>query len=765
MGRNEPLKGGSSSKSAAPNLAQQATKFEKLLLDLLGFDFQLDPALTVEIQKIEQSCPRNAYSMDQISREFFGRLNEKLNINKDIVAEIFRLSASSKITFNYHQKKTISFFLNRNMVDGLEEFLQGLGIHQDLMTSLRTSFLGASNAETKEALIRESHSPSKLRKKLEREVLSDVAASAAGCLIWSIYDPASLRKAFATSESFAASNDFLSDLRLVSPELFSRERALLVSKFSVSDLDNPNLLEQSRRLIEEQYRNVSNYGYLSLIIEVPEQNQMLAWELASHVQFFGERFLLTKTDKVFFRKEEIEKATTSKILDLDLETARFDLMTEGFSYRDLFVMHDNEGLVKKLILIMQKNERDETLVPCPTCRSSDVRGNSYPSLGVKSWECQNRLCPDRSIYNRGKRYSFKSLLMQAAIEHDDNLIPTSLIRKWRRDVLPVESDSVILEMLIRFFSMSGDSVVLQGFDSLELDLPKTRSFKLESKNSKKSDTSTGTDAFFARFLPPSFISQVSDGTLEAIPNSVINGDSRVVLETLRSESFDAAVTSPPYYNAREYSQWENLYLYLHEMQGISAEVFRTLKPGSRYFFNIFDYFDNENIVTFSAMGNKRLTLAATFIEMFKKVGFEFEGISVWDKGDVEGKRSFNAGNSSPFYQAPLNCWEHMIVLRKPGIDTAHQTLNKVYKISPVMKMIRGINVLGHTAPFPIDLPKTFLSGLPKNSLILDPFGGSGTTAKAALELGLDYYIIEKDETYSKLADDLIREFRNVAKKR
>jgi DNA modification methylase len=763
MSRSEPLKKGNSSKSAAPNLARQVTKFEKLLLDLLGFDFQLDTALIDEIQKIEQVCPRNAFSMEQISTEFFGRLNEKLNINKDVVAEIFRLSALSKITFNYHQKKTISFYLNRNMVEALEKFFQELGIHQDLITSLRPSFTGASSSETKEALIRESHSPSKLRKKLEREVLTDVAASAAGCLIWSIYDPASLRQTFAPSESFAASNDFLSDLKQVSPELFSRERALSVSKFSASDLENPNLLQQARALIEDQYRSISNYGHFSLIIEVPMENQILAWELASHVQFFGERFLLTKTDKIFFRKEDIEEATTSKILDLDLKAAKFDLMTEGFSYRDLFVMHDNEGVIKKLILIMQKNERDETLVPCPTCRSSDVRGNSYPSLGVKSWECQNRLCPDRSIYNRGKRYSFKSLLMQAAIEHDDNLIPTSLVRKWRRDVLPVESDSIILEMLIRFFSMSGDSVVLQGFDSLEMDLPKTRSFKLETKYSEESDISLGTEAFFARFLPPSFNSQVSEGILEAIPNSVINGDSRVVLASLRSDSFDAAVTSPPYYNAREYSQWENLYLYLHEMQGISAEVFRTLKPGSRYFFNIFDYFDNENIVTFSAMGKKRLTLAATFIEMFKKIGFEFEGISVWDKGDIEGKRSFNAGNSSPFYQAPLNCWEHMIVLKKPGIGTPLQSLNKVHKISPVIKMIRGNNVLGHTAPFPIDLPKAFLNGLPRNSLVLDPFGGSGTTAKAALDLGLDYYIIEKDETYSKLAENLIREYGNVSK--
>ena len=755
-----PVKAGKSAKSAAPSLTHKATKFEKHLFELLGFDFQLDPALNSQIGKIEQDCPRNAFSGDQISTEFFGRLNEKLNINKDVAAEIYSLLASSKITFNYHQKKTISFYLNRNMTEALEQFLRGIGINEDLIRRLKPSFIGASHAETKEALIRESHSPSKLRKKLEREVLSDVAASAAGCLIWSIYDPASLRQTFASSESFAASSDFLSDLKLVSPELFSREHALSVSKFSESELDNPNLLEHARALIEDQYRRVSNYGYFSLIIEVPAEKQNLAWELASYIQFFGERFLLTKTDKIFFRNEEIEQITTSKIAGLDLEAAKFDLMTEGFSYRDLFVMHDNDGVVKKLILIMQKNERDETLVPCPTCRSSDVRGNSYPSLGVKSWECQNKLCPDRSIYNRGKRYSFKSLLMQAAIEHDDNLIPTSLVRKWRRDVLPVESDSIILEMLIRFFSMSGDSVVLQGFDSLEMDLPKTRSFKLEKKNTEKSNTTRGTDAFFSRFLTPTIDPLLPQGTLRAIPNSVINGDSRIVLASIQNDSFDAAVTSPPYYNAREYSQWENMYLYLHEMQGISAEIFRTLKPGSRYYFNIFDYFDNENIVTFSAMGKKRLTLAASFIEMFKKIGFEFEGISVWDKGDIEGKRSFNAGNSSPFYQAPLNCWEHVIVLKKPGNSSNIDSLNKVYKISPVIKMIRGNNVLGHTAPFPIDLPKTFLSGLSRHSLVLDPFGGSGTTAKAAMDLGLDYFIVEKDVTYSKLAMDLIRDHEN-----
>lgn len=44
---------------------------------------------------------------------------------------------------------------------------------------------------------------------------------------------------------------------------------------------------------------------------------------------------------------------------------------------------------RKYYCSLRKNMRDERIVPCPTCRSNNVRGNSYPVLGVKSWECNN----------------------------------------------------------------------------------------------------------------------------------------------------------------------------------------------------------------------------------------------------------------------------------------------------------------------------------------------------------------------------------------
>src|SRR5437660_12875082 len=102
------------------------------------------------------------------------------------------------------------------------------------------------------------------------------------------------------------------------------------------------------------------------------------------------------------------------------------------------------------------------------------------------------------------------------------------------------------------------------------------------------------------------------------------------------------------------------------MYNVARQVYRVLRPGSYFLFNIFDYFDNENHVVVSAMGKKRMILGAYCIDLFCRAGFRVEGNVAWYKGEIEGKRNFNQGNRSPYYQFPFNCWEHVLVFRKPG---------------------------------------------------------------------------------------------------
>jgi DNA modification methylase len=64
---------------------------------------------------------------------------------------------------------------------------------------------------------------------------------------------------------------------------------------------------------------------------------------------------------------------------------------------------------------------------------------------------------------------------------------------------------------------------------------------------------------------------------------------------------------------------------------------------------------------------------------------------------------------------------------------------------------------GHPAVFPVALPAFFIKLLsPENGLVLDPFGGSGTTAIAALQLKRDSIIIDNNKYYCMVAVNQIR---------
>jgi len=67
----------------------------------------------------------------------------------------------------------------------------------------------------------------------------------------------------------------------------------------------------------------------------------------------------------------------------------------------------------------------------------------------------------------------------------------------------------------------------------------------------------------------------------------------------------------------------------------------------------------------------------------------------------------------------------------------------------------GINK-GHPAVFPLELPTFFIKLFSRpNSLIVDPFGGSGTTGIAALSLNRDCLLIDNNSEYCQLAYDNI----------
>ncbi|MCG2578084.1 site-specific DNA-methyltransferase [Dechloromonas sp. XY25] len=703
-------------------------------------------------------------------KAFFSHVNKKFKINAHYLAAFYERGAKLGKTFNYHQKVAIQEIFDREELFGLSRLLDDFSIDTEVCETLAAAARCSCRNDTLEHLHLELKAPAKLRREVgERDVRTEILKALFASFLWGSLPQRDMHRYFDSDfneEGYC--ERFWDELQRRTPRLFHRDSALhyiVIDETWCSHFqDYISLQGAVLRQVRESYVSLNNYGYLAVMIKsalVGRRDH--SWELAADVSLFAEKHVEKTLDRGYFRFDKIRSTTVAHIPDLDLGEARFELVNEGFTYRDCFVLERPTGEVNQL-LVFQKNLRDETAVPCPTCRSSQIEGNSYPSLGVKSWECCNALCPDRSKYNRGKRYSFRGLTMQQALDDESNDIPATFVRKWRRDVVAIEDDSEVLEHLLRHYSMSGDGVTVLS--------SRPEVFKATLGRQVSSDpllTSPSSDdaawffnaAFFKRYGVPT--KAIEPVTLNNLGNDELNvfcGDSRQVLLSIGEDVIDGAVTSPPYYNAREYSQWPNMYCYLQDMFEVNAQVFRVLKPGAIYYYNIFDYFDNENIVAQSAMGQKRLILSGYTVDLFRKIGFQCLGNIVWDKGEIEGKRGFNAGNFSPFYQSPFNCWEHVLVFQKPGSEPAPSKTG-ILRAKPVIKMVRGKNVHGHTAPFPEEIPLLCMETTPKNGLILDPFGGSLTTGRVAVAYGRRAICIEQSQDYCDLGLKLYHEGNKI----
>ena len=149
---------------------------------------------------------------------------------------------------------------------------------------------------------------------------------------------------------------------------------------------------------------------------------------------------------------------------------------------------------------------------------------------------------------------------------------------------------------------------------------------------------------------------------------IIWGDCLNALKKMDNESIHLMVTSPPYYNAREYSQWKDINEYLEDMRLIIRETYRVLDNHRVWVFNVGDIFDNPNTKTKSVWGKTRIPLGAYFIKLFEEEGFTFVDDYIWDKGEVQSQRNKNSATPFPFYQYPLNCYEHILIFHKHRLD-------------------------------------------------------------------------------------------------
>ena len=225
-------------------------------------------------------------------------------------------------------------------------------------------------------------------------------------------------------------------------------------------------------------------------------------------------------------------------------------------------------------------------------------------------------------------------------------------------------------------------------------------------------------------------------------NKIYSVDCFDGFKQLDNESIDMVVTSPPYFNARDYSQWETYEDYLEFAEKFLNESHRVLKNSGRLAINVPDGYGR----------NPWMPIYADYCHILRNVNFTLRGNIVWHKLTGGGRTSWGSWCSS---SNPCLIDEHemIIVAHKnlPKINNSSKIerddfLNYVHSLWQIKPETRRSN--SHPAPYPIEIPKRlidFLSG--EGSIILDPFMGSGTTALACVMTGRNYIGFESNIEY------------------
>jgi len=137
---------------------------------------------------------------------------------------------------------------------------------------------------------------------------------------------------------------------------------------------------------------------------------------------------------------------------------------------------------------------------------------------------------------------------------------------------------------------------------------------------------------------------------------------------------------------------------------------------------------------------------------------------IWNKVTAGVKRAGSViKHQLPGYWYPNIMSEHIIIVRKPGggrrlnRNVPSEWLENVWDLAPTPP-----SSIDHPAPFPEDLPHRLIRMLTKkDEIVLDPFNGSGSTTKAAIQLGRVGIGTDISRTYTEYAIERLSEASRV----
>jgi DNA modification methylase len=241
----------------------------------------------------------------------------------------------------------------------------------------------------------------------------------------------------------------------------------------------------------------------------------------------------------------------------------------------------------------------------------------------------------------------------------------------------------------------------------------------------------------------------------AVRATIYIADSRNMAE-VADESVHLIVTSPPYWHLKDYGTQgqigygQTLHEYLLDLSRVWRECWRVLKAGRRLCINIGDQFARSIVYG----RYKVIPIHAEIIAQCETIGFDYMGAIIWRKKTTV-RTTGGAVVMGSFPYPPNGIveldYEFILLFKKPERDAGRGAKDEVPQAAKeASKLTRdewkeffsghwefaGERQTLHEAMFPEELPYRLIRMFSfVGEIVLDPFLGSGTTVKVALELG------------------------------
>ncbi len=231
-------------------------------------------------------------------------------------------------------------------------------------------------------------------------------------------------------------------------------------------------------------------------------------------------------------------------------------------------------------------------------------------------------------------------------------------------------------------------------------------------------------------------------------NTVVRGDSEDTLAELPAGSVDLVFTSPPYFNARpDYSEYEEYGAYLSKMGRVIGQCARLLAEGRFFVINTSPVLLRR---ASRSQASRRIAVPFDLHSVIVNKGFDFIDDIIWEKpegaGWATGRGRRFAADRNPLQYKAVPVTEYVMVYRKKtdrlidwNIRNHHD--QDAVRSSRILDDYERTNIWrippsstkAHPAVFPTELAERVVQYYSfEGDVVLDPFAGIGTVAKACI---------------------------------